>query len=140
MVIKTNIAAQPAVMKLTQSSKLLSDSLAQLVAKPNLVPPLDDTVTTTEPADFETELARAIAAISHFHEETPFDRVQDDCLQQVNSALNRMGELATQARDVTMSSVDLARYHEEFETLAAYVNNVGALNFNGVNIFSGSEE
>ena len=140
MVIKTNIAAQPAAVELAQSSKLLSDSLARLAAGPNLVPPLEDAVITTEPMDFEAELERAIAIIGTYREETPLDRLQDDCLEQVHSALDRMGELVVQARDVTLSSIDLAHNHEEFETLAAYINNVGALNFIGVNIFSGSEE
>jgi flagellin len=78
------------------------------------------------------------AAASNIGNAISFNQTQDGYLQQVNSALNRMSELAVQAQDVTKSSSDLTLYNNEFSTLATYVNSVATQSFNGVSLFTGT--
>ena len=67
-----------------------------------------------------------------------FNQTQDGYLQQVSSALDRMSELAVQSQDVTKSTSDRGLYDNEFKTLATYINNVAAQQFNGVTLFNGN--
>ncbi len=59
-------------------------------------------------------------------------------MQKIGAALDRMSELAILAQDVTKTDNDRGLYNQEFQTLASYVTDVVAKDFNGVSLFSSS--
>ena len=56
-------------------------------------------------------------------------------MRSVGKSLNRMGELAILAQDVTKSDADRALYAEEFTQLKTMVSDSSRITFNGVKIF-----
>ncbi len=84
------------------------------------------------------QVARTSAAQSNVSNAISFNQTQDGYLQQVNTALSRMSELAIQAQDVTKTTTDRQLYQQEYSTLGSYINNVGTQSFNGVSLFNGT--
>jgi flagellin len=85
-----------------------------------------------------SEDARVTAASNNVADATSFSQTQDGYLQQVNTALSRMSELAVAAQDVTKTTSDRALYQQEYSALGSYINNVSSQSFNGVSLFSGT--
>lgn len=84
-----------------------------------------------------SEMSRVTAAANNVADATSFSQTQDGYLQQVNTALSRMSELAVEAQDVTKTTSDRALYQQEYAALSSYVNNVSTQSFNGVSLFDG---
>lgn len=84
------------------------------------------------------QIARTGAAQNNVNNAISFNQTQDGYLQQVNTALTRMSELAVSAQDVTKTTSDRALYNQEYQTLGAYVNDVATKSFNGVSLFNGA--
>jgi len=137
MVINTNISAQNAASLLMQSSNNLSQSLARLSSGSKITSPADDSAGLAVSMKLSAQIARTGAAQSNVSNAVSFNQTQDGYLQQVNSALTRMSELAISAQDVTKTTSDRALYQQEYSTLGAYVNNVATQSFNGVSLFNG---
>jgi flagellin len=138
MVISTNLSAQMAATQLDQSSQRLYQSLAELSSGSKITSPSDDSAGLAVSMNFTAQIDDSGAAVNNLNDAISFSQTQDGYLQQVTSALDRMGELAVQAQDVTKNSSDLALYNNEFQTLATYVNSVGNQSFNGISLFSGN--
>ena len=84
-----------------------------------------------------SEMSRVTAASNNVADAISFSQTQDGYLQQVNTALSRMSELAVEAQDVTKTTSDRALYQQEYAALSSYVNNVSTQSFNGVSLFDG---
>ena len=138
MVISTNTSAQNAASLLMQSSNNLSQSLARLSSGAKITSPADDSAGLAVSMKLTAQIARTGAATDNVNNAISFNQTQDGYLQQVNTALSRMSELAVSAQDVTKTTADRALYQQEFSTLGAYVNNVATQSFNGVSLFNGN--
>jgi flagellin len=138
MVINTNISAQNAASLLQQSSMNLSASLARLSSGSKIVSPSDDSAGLAVSMKLGAQIARTGAASNNVNNAISFNQTQDGYLQQVNTALTRMSELAVSAQDVTKTTSDRALYNQEFQTLGSYVNDVSTKSFNGVSLFNGN--
>ena len=138
MVINTNISAQTSAQLLSQSSSMLSKSLARLSSGSKITSPADDSAGLAVSMKLNAQMSRVGAATSNVGNAVSFNQTQDGYLQKVGDALNRMSELAVLAQDVTKSTSDRALYNQEFTTLASYIKDVGTKDFNGVSLFNGS--
>jgi flagellin len=138
MVINTNLAAQNAATQLMDSSAALSQSLQRLSSGSQITSPADDPAGLAVSMQLTSELARTTAASDNVSDATSFSQTQDGYLQQVNSALSRMSELAIEAQDVTKTTSDRALYQQEFSALGSYISNVSTQSFNGVSLFNGA--
>jgi flagellin len=136
MVINTNMSALSSARLLAESSNLLSKSLARLSSGSKIVSPEDDAAGLAVAMRFDAQIARTQAANNNVANAISFSQTQDGFLQKVAKALDRMSELAILAQDVTKTDADRALYNKEFQTLAAYINNVATKDFNGVSLFS----
>jgi flagellin len=136
MVINTNISAQSSARLLSESSAMLSKSLAQLSSGSKLVSPEDDAAGLAVSIRLDAQVKRLGAAKANVGNATSFSQTQDGFLQKVGKALDRMSELSILSQDVTKSNNDRALYNKEFTTLAAYVNNAATRDFNGVSLFT----
>lgn len=138
MVINTNISAMNAATQLQQNSANLSASLARLSSGSKIVNPSDDSAGLAVSMKLNAQIARTGAAQNNVSNAISFNQTQDGYLQQVNTALSRMSELAISAQDVTKTSSDQALYQQEYSTLATYIGTVANQTFNGVSLFSSS--
>ena len=138
MVINTNISAQSSASLLSQSSSMLSKSLARLSSGSKITSPADDSAGLAVSMKLTAQMSRVDAANNNVGNAVSFNQTQDGYLQKVGDALNRMSELAILAQDVTKSTDDRALYNGEFTTLASFINDVGNKTFNGVTLFDGT--
>ena len=138
MVINTNLAAQSSANLLSQSSSMLSKSLARLSSGSKVTTPSDDSAGLAVSMRLTAQMSRNTAAQNNIGDALALNQTQDGYLSQVTNALDRMSELSIQSQDVTKSNSDRALYQQEFNTLAQYVNNVATKEFNGVSLFNGT--
>src|SRR5579872_6905557 len=137
MVINTNISAQSSAQLLSQSSSMLSKSLARLSSGSKITSPADDSAGLAVSMKLNAQMGRIDAANNNVGNAVSFNQTQDGYLQKVGDALNRMSELAVLAQDVTKSTSDLSLYNQEFNTLGTFIGDVATKNFNGVTLFNG---
>ena len=138
MVINTNVSAEITAQYLGQNSTHLSTALEQLSSGSKVNSPADDSAGLAVSMNLTMQMGDNTATSDNVGDAISFNQTQDGYLQQVDSALNRMSELSVQAQDITKSNSDRSLYQQEFNTLAAYVNNVSTQSFNGVSLFNGS--
>jgi flagellin len=138
MVINTNISAQSSARLLSESSAMLSKSLARLSSGAKIVSPEDDAAGLAVSMRFDAQINRTSAAKSNVSNAISFSQTQDGFLGKVAKALDRMSELSILAQDVTKSDADRTLYDAEFQKLDDYVANVADKDFNGVSLFSSS--
>jgi len=135
MVINTNIAAQSSAAELQASSTGLAKSLQRLSSGLKIVTPQDDAAGLAVSMKFDAQSKRIGAAENNVSNAISYTQTQDGFLQQVSKALNRMGELAVSAQDVTKTDTDRSLYDAEFQQMASYISNVATKDFNGVSLF-----
>lgn len=138
MVINTNIAAQTGARLLSQSSDLLSKSLARLSSGSKIISPEDDVAGAAVSLRFDAQINRISAASANVGNAVSFNQTQDGFLQKVGTALDRMSELAVLSQDVTKTDGDRTLYNQEFTTLGTYINDLATKDFNGVSLFNGA--
>lgn len=135
MVINTNTAAQNSAALLSASSNSLSKSLQRLSSGSKIIVPSDDAAGLAVSMKFDAQTKRISAASNNISNAISYTQTQDGFMQQVSKALNRMGELAVSAQDVTKTDTDRGLYNAEFQQLATYITNVASKDFNGVSLF-----
>jgi flagellin len=138
MVINTNTTAQSSARLLSESSNMLSKSLARLSSGSRIVSPEDDAAGLAVSMRFDAQINRVAAANSNVGNAISFSQTQDGFLQKVGKALDRMSELAILAQDATKTTADDALYDAEFTKLKAYISDVSGKQFNGVSLFASS--
>ena len=136
MVINTNIAAQTGARLLAESSNSLSKSLARLSSGSRLVSASDDVAGSAASMRFDAQINRTAAAASNVRNSISFAQTQDGYLKKVAKALDRMGELAVLAQDVTKTDPDRVLYDKEYGKLSDYIRSTTTKDFNGVQLFS----
>jgi len=140
MVINTNISALSSARLLSESSSMLSKSLARLSSGSRIVSPEDDAAGLAVSLRFDAQINRAVASKSNIGNAISFSQTQDGFVQKVGKALDRMSELSILSQDVTKSSADKALYQKEFATLGEYIGTVSNKEFNGVSLFSATSQ
>lgn len=136
MVINTNISALNGARLLSDSSAMLSKSLARLSSGSKIVSPEDDAAGLAVSMRFDAQINRTQAAKNNVGNAISFSQTQDGFMSKVAKALDRMSELAILAQDATKSDNDRTLYNNEFSTLSSYITNVTSREFNGVSLFS----
>ena len=140
MVINTNTSAQSSARLLSESSGLLSKSLARLSSGSKLINPEDDVAGLAVSMRFDAQINRITAANSNVSNAISYSQTQDGFLKKVSKALDRMSELSVLAQDVTKTDGDRDLYNKEFTTLASYITDLAAKDFNGVSLFVSTDK
>ena len=135
MVINTNTTAQNSSDLLAASSANLAKSLQRLSSGKKIITPDDDSVGLAVSMKFDAQSKRIGAAVTNISNAISFTKTQDGYLGHVSKALNRMGELAVSAQDMTKTDTDRSLYNDEFSKLASYIGNIADKEFNGVSLF-----
>ena len=136
MIINTNLSALSSARLLSESSAMLSKSLARLSSGSKIITSEDDAAGLAVSMRFEARINRTQAANTNVGNAISFGQTQDGFMKKIGKALDRMSELSILAQDVTKSDADRTLYNNEFSTLAAYITNTGTKDFNGVSLFT----
>ena len=136
MVINTNTSATTAAANLQANQALLGKSLARLSSGSKIVSPADDAAGLAVSTRLDAQVKRLNSARSNVNNAISFTQTQDGYLKKIGKALERMGELAILAQDITKQDADRALYNAEFATLSGYITDVASKTFNGVPLFS----
>jgi flagellin len=139
MVINTNMAAMMSANNLDKSTNDLNNALAELSSGSKIVNPSDDPANLAESIGLMAQIGQTNAANSNVSNAVSFSQTQDGYLQQVGSALDQMSTLAVEAQDPTKTSAQLSDYNQEFQALANYITATASATFNGVSLFSGTD-
>jgi flagellin len=121
---------------LSESSSMLSKSLARLSSGSRIASPADDAAGLAVSLRFDARINRTNATNANVGNAISFSQTQDGFLQKVGKALDRMSELAILAQDVTKTDSDRTLYNSEFSTLGAYITSTASKDFNGVSLFT----
>jgi len=125
---------------LSESSSMLSKSLARLSSGSKVVSPEDDAAGLAISTRFDAQINRLDAAMSNVGNAVSFSQTQDGFLKKVSKALDRMSELSVLAQDATKSSDDLDAYDTEFTKLKAYITDLSDETFNSVALFDANSD
>ncbi len=117
---------------------MLAKSLSRLSSGSKIVSPEDDVAGLAVSTRFDAQVNRVNAASANVGNAVSFNQTQDGFLKKVSKTLDRMGELAVLAQDVTKTDADRELYNAEFSTLGAYIDDVATKDFNGVALFDGT--
>lgn len=139
MVINTNTSALTSSRLLSDASNMLSKSLSRLSSGSKIVSPEDDAAGLAVSTRIDAQVSRIKAAKSNLGNAISFNQTQDGFLQKVSKAMDRMGELAVLAQDITKTDTDRGLYDTEFQKLATYINDLASKDFNGISLFDGTD-
>src|SRR5437867_1964851 len=98
MVINTNISALSSARLLSESSSMLSKSLARLSSGSRIVSPEDDAAGLAVSMRFDAQINRTSAAKINVTNAISYSQTQDGFMQKVAKALDRMSELSILAQ------------------------------------------
>jgi flagellin len=140
MVINTNLSSITTARQLSESSNMLSKSLARLSSGSKIVSPEDDAAGLAVSTRFEAQINRLDAASSNIGNAISFSQTQDGFLKKVSKALDRMSELSVLAQDATKSSADIGAYSTEFEKLSTYITDLADEEFNSTALFGAASD
>jgi flagellin len=130
--------AENAANYLEQSSNMLAQSVAELSSGSKIVNPSDDPAGLAVSMQYTAESSELSGVAQNVANAQSLSQTQDGFLQQVNTALDRMATLSTQAQDSTETNTDRSAYNAEFQQLSSYITDVASKAFNGVSMFSGT--
>jgi len=140
MIINTNTTAVRAARLLSESTTKLGESLARLSSGSKIVNSSDDAAGLAQVLKLDAQLKRTQAASANVGNAVSFVQTQDGFLEKVQTALERMSELTVLSKDVTKSDTDRSNYTVEFQQLQNYISDIGEKKFNGVTLFSSTQE
>jgi flagellin len=138
MVINTNLQAQIASTRLSESSSMLAQSLSRLSSGSRITTPADDGAGLAEAMQLGAKMKRLDAVANNLSNALSFTQTQDGYLSKINGALTRMSELSVMAQDITKTDSDRTLYDTEFNTLGRAIQDMAGKTFNGVSLFSGN--
>ena len=130
--INTNIASLDAQRNLAASQSSLSTSMQRLSSGLRINSAKDDAAGLAIAQRMQAQVRGMNVAIRNSNDGISLAQTADGALAQVGNSLQRMRELAVQARNSTNSSSDKDSLNKEFSQLQAEINRVlGGTTFNG---------
>src|SRR5690606_13187244 len=138
-VINTNVMSLNAQRNLSRSSGALATSLARLSSGLRINSAKDDAAGLAISERFTTQIRGMNQAIRNANDGISLAQVAEGALQEVANNLQRIRELAGQARNATNSESDRAALDAEVQQRIAEINRVATqTEFNGLKVLDGS--
>src|SRR5471030_2381094 len=133
--INTNIASIDAQRNLSGSQESLATSMQRLSSGLRINSAKDDAAGLSIAERMNSQVRGMNVAIRNSNDGISLAQTADGALAQVGDSLQRMRELAVQARNATNSSSDKDSLNKEFAQLQAEIGRVlGGTTFNGKHI------
>ncbi|MDA1273823.1 MAG: flagellin [Verrucomicrobia bacterium] len=138
MVINTSARVLGASGMLGRARENLTESLARLTSNSRRAASDKGAPEQARSRVFEAEITRAKEANANIENALSHSRTQDQFLEHVQTALERLSEISLQAQSANHGGVDATKYASEFNHLKEYISDITNKTFNGINLF-GSE-
>jgi flagellin len=139
LVLNTNINALNAQNSLSSSSSQLSTALQQLSSGLRINTAADDAAGYAIVQGMTSQIGGLNQAARNASDGVSLAQTANGALQEITSDLQTMRNLAVQSLNATNSAQDRVDLDQQFQQLAADVDNVAkTANFNGVNLLDGS--
>ena len=138
MVINTNIPSAYVTRILRNSVSDIGKSVARLASGSKIVSPEDDAAGLAQSSNLQAESVQNKALVTNITNTLSYQRTQDGFLQQVQKAMERMGELVMLASDQTKSDSDRSSYQKEFVELKEALTRIQGKTFNEASLFGSS--
>src|SRR6185436_16623916 len=106
MVINTNTSALTGARLLSESSSMLSKSLARLSSGSKITGPSDDAAGSAVATRFDAQINRTAAASANVGNAISFSQTQGGFIGTIAKALDRMSELSVLAQEITKTGAD----------------------------------
>jgi flagellin len=140
MIINTNMGSSTAARILAENTSALQKSLKRLSTGSKIASVSDDAAGLAVASKLGAQMNRIAASKDNVGNLLSFSQTQEGYINQINSALTRMSELAMLATDATKSSGDLLLYDAEFQELGEFLDSVRGKDFNGLSLFSATSK
>ena len=135
LTINTNIASIDAQRNLSMSQSALATSMQRLSSGLRINSAKDDAAGLAIAERMKSQVNGMNVAIRNANDGISLSQTADGALAQVGDSLQRMRELAVQARNATNSSSDKDSLNKEFQQLQSEIQRVlGGTTFNGKHI------
>jgi flagellin len=137
--VSTNVASLNAQRNLSNSSKLLSQSLERLSSGQRINRAADDAAGLAISEGLRSQVRGLNQAVRNANDGISLISTAEGALSQSNDILQRMRELAVQASNDTNSATNRASIQTEVDQLNSELNRIGnTVQFNGSNVLDGS--
>ena len=139
LVLNTNIDAIIAQNSLTSSGSQLTTALQQLSSGLQINSAADNAAGYAISQGMTSQINGLNTATNNTNDGVSLTQTAQGSLQQITNDLQTMRNLAVQSLNATNSSQDRADLNQQFQQLAADINQVSqTASFNGVNLLDGS--
>ncbi len=138
LTINTNIASLNAQRRLGQSTSDLRQSFEKLSSGLRIVRARDDAAGLAIADTLKSDQRIASVAIRNANDGVSLISISDGALNEIGNVLQRMGELAEQSANGTLSSTQRSALQNEFSALGSEVTRIAkTTTFNGIQLLSG---
>jgi flagellin len=138
LTINTNIASLNAQRRLGQSTGELRQSYEKLSSGLRIVRARDDAAGLAIADTLKSDQRIAGVAIRNANDGVSLISISDGALNEIGNVLQRMGELAEQSANGTLSSTQRSALQNEFSSLGSEVTRIArTTTFNGIQLLSG---
>lgn len=139
--INSNIVSLEAQAKLNRNSDAVSNSLQKLSSNLRVNSSSDEVSLISVASKMKFQMENSNQQIKSAMETNSILQTASAALDQTQSTLSRMKDLATKSADASTDSNSRLSMHSEFASLAKEITKISNdTNFNGKNILSGSYE
>lgn len=139
LVLNTNLDALIAQNSLTTSGGQLTTALQQLSSGLQINSAADNAAGYAIAQGMTSQINGLNTAINNANDGVSLTQTAQGSLQEITNDLQTMRDLAVQSLNATNSSQDRADLNQQFQQLAADINQVAqTASFNGVNLLDGS--
>lgn len=138
--INTNIASMNAQRRLGQSSSELRGSFERLSSGLRIIRARDDASGLAIADTLRADQRLASVAIRNANDGVSLISIADGALGEIGNVLQRMGELAEQSANGTLSSTQRSALQQEFTNLGSEITRISeTTSFNGLQLLSGAQ-
>jgi flagellin len=138
--VNTNVSSLISQHNLARSNSALGDSLSKLSSGLRVRSAADDAAGLAISEDFKAKIRSLGQAKRNANDGVSLMQTADGALSEVGSMLNRMRELAVQARNGTVNTTQRGYLDDEFQELKSEIDRiVSTTEFNGVALLDGSQ-
>ena len=139
--INTNIGAMVAQKNMLDNTKDLDQAMARISSGLRINSAADDAAGSAIASKMESQVKSLGVAIRNSNDAISMTQTAEGALNEMESILQRVRELAVQAGNSTLSTSDRVMIQDEVNALTAEIDSIAAkTNFNGVKLLDGSKD
>jgi len=140
LTVLTNVTSLSAQRNLAENNSALATSLSKLSSGLRVQTAADDAAGLAISEEFKAKIRSLNQAKRNANDGISLIQTADGSLKEVHGMLNRMRELAIQARNGTVNDTQRGYLDDEYKELKSEIDRVvNTTEFNGINLLDGSQ-